>query len=40
MISMTGFGHGEHRDERVQMVLEVRSYNNGSSSSASTFRTA
>jgi uncharacterized protein (TIGR00255 family) len=28
MISMTGFGHGEHRDERVQMVLEVRSYNN------------
>ena len=28
MISMTGFGHGEHRDNRVQMVLEVRSYNN------------
>ena len=28
MISMTGFGHGEHRDSRVQMVLEVRSYNN------------
>ena len=28
MISMTGFGHGEHRDDRVQMVLEVRSYNN------------
>jgi len=26
--SMTGFGHGEHRDSRVQMVLEVRSYNN------------
>jgi uncharacterized protein (TIGR00255 family) len=25
---MTGFGHGEHRDDRVQMVLEVRSYNN------------
>ncbi len=25
---MTGFGHGEHRDSRVQMVLEVRSYNN------------
>jgi uncharacterized protein (TIGR00255 family) len=28
MISMTGFGHGEHRDSSVQMVLEVRSYNN------------
>ena len=28
MTSMTGFGHGEHRDSRVQMVLEVRSYNN------------
>jgi uncharacterized protein (TIGR00255 family) len=28
MISMTGFGHGEHRDNSVQMVLEVRSYNN------------
>ena len=28
MISMTGFGHGEHRDGRVQMVLEIRSYNN------------
>jgi len=26
--SMTGFGHGEHRDARVQMVLEIRSYNN------------
>jgi len=26
--SMTGFGHGEHRDSRVQMVLEIRSYNN------------
>jgi uncharacterized protein (TIGR00255 family) len=25
---MTGFGHGEHRDERVQMTLEIRSYNN------------
>ena len=25
---MTGFGHGEHRDSRVQMVLEMRSYNN------------
>jgi uncharacterized protein (TIGR00255 family) len=25
---MTGFGHGEHRDGRVQMVLEIRSYNN------------
>ena len=28
MISMTGFGHGELRDSRVQMVLEIRSYNN------------
>jgi uncharacterized protein (TIGR00255 family) len=28
MISMTGFGHGEYRDSRVQMVLEIRSYNN------------
>jgi uncharacterized protein (TIGR00255 family) len=28
MKSMTGFGHGEHRDSRVQMVLELRSYNN------------
>ncbi len=28
MTSMTGFGHGEHRDNRVQMVLEIRSYNN------------
>ena len=28
MKSMTGFGHGEYRDERVQMVLEMRSYNN------------
>ncbi|HET6452168.1 MAG TPA: YicC/YloC family endoribonuclease [Spirochaetia bacterium] len=28
MISMTGFGHGEHRDTRAQMVLEIRSYNN------------
>jgi uncharacterized protein (TIGR00255 family) len=28
MISMTGFGHGEHRDKLVQMVLEIRSYNN------------
>ena len=28
MTSMTGLGHGEHRDDRVQMVLEVRSYNN------------
>jgi len=26
--SMTGFGHGEHRDSRVQMTLEIRSYNN------------
>ena len=28
MTSMTGFGHGEHRDNRVQLVLEIRSYNN------------
>ncbi len=28
MTSMTGFGHGEHRDERVHMTLEMRSYNN------------
>jgi uncharacterized protein (TIGR00255 family) len=28
MISMTGFGHGEYRDTRVQMVVEIRSYNN------------
>ena len=28
MTSMTGFGHGEHRDDRVQLVLEIRSYNN------------
>jgi uncharacterized protein (TIGR00255 family) len=28
MISMTGFGHGEHRDSRVHMTLEIRSYNN------------
>jgi uncharacterized protein (TIGR00255 family) len=28
MTSMTGFGHGEHRDSAVQMVLEIRSYNN------------
>lgn len=28
MTSMTGFGHGEHRDNSVQMVLEIRSYNN------------
>jgi uncharacterized protein (TIGR00255 family) len=25
---MTGFGHGEHRDSRVHMTLEIRSYNN------------
>lgn len=25
---MTGFGHGEHRDEKVHLVLEMRSYNN------------
>lgn len=28
MTSMTGFGHGEHRDSRLQIVLELRSYNN------------
>jgi uncharacterized protein (TIGR00255 family) len=28
MTSMTGFGHGEHRDSAAQMVLEIRSYNN------------
>lgn len=28
MTSMTGFGHGEARDEKIQMVLEIRSYNN------------
>lgn len=28
MTSMTGFGHGEHRDSRVQITLEIRSYNN------------
>ena len=28
MTSMTGFGHGEHRDNRVQLTLEIRSYNN------------
>jgi len=28
MTSMTGFGHGELRDEKIQMVLEIRSYNN------------
>jgi uncharacterized protein (TIGR00255 family) len=28
MISMTGFGHGERRDSRVHMTLEIRSYNN------------
>ena len=28
MISMTGFGHGEQRDAQVQMVVEIRSYNN------------
>ena len=25
---MTGFGHGESRDPKLQMVLEIRSYNN------------
>jgi uncharacterized protein (TIGR00255 family) len=28
MTSMTGFGHGEHRDSRVHLTLEIRSYNN------------
>ncbi len=28
MTSMTGFGHGESRDPSLQMVLEIRSYNN------------
>jgi uncharacterized protein (TIGR00255 family) len=28
MTSMTGFGHGESRDPGLQMVLEIRSYNN------------
>jgi uncharacterized protein (TIGR00255 family) len=28
MTSMTGFGHGEHRDSRIHMTLEIRSYNN------------
>ena len=28
MTSMTGFGHGELRDPALQMVLEIRSYNN------------
>ena len=28
MTSMTGFGHGEHRDSRLHMILEIRSYNN------------
>jgi uncharacterized protein (TIGR00255 family) len=28
MTSMTGFGHGESRDPNLQMVLEIRSYNN------------
>ncbi len=28
MTSMTGFGHGEWRDPSLQMVLEIRSYNN------------
>jgi len=25
---MTGFGHGEHRDDKVHLMLEMRSYNN------------
>ncbi len=28
MTSMTGFGHGESRDAKLQIVLEIRSYNN------------
>jgi uncharacterized protein (TIGR00255 family) len=28
MISMTGFGHGEQRDSALQVVIEIRSYNN------------
>ncbi len=28
MTSMTGFGHGERRDERMRVSLEIRSYNN------------
>lgn len=28
MISMTGYGYREYRDERVQLVTELRSYNN------------
>jgi uncharacterized protein (TIGR00255 family) len=28
MTSMTGFGHGEHRDAHLRMTLEIRSYNN------------
>ena len=28
MTGMTGFGHGEHRDEKVHLVLEMRSHNN------------
>lgn len=28
MTGMTGFGHDEHRDEKVHLVLEMRSYNN------------
>jgi uncharacterized protein (TIGR00255 family) len=28
MTSMTGFGHGEHRDSATNMTLEIRSYNN------------
>ena len=28
MTSMTGFGHGEHRDSRIHMTIEIRSYNN------------
>jgi len=28
MKSMTGYGYGEHQDERVQLSLELKSYNN------------
>ena len=28
MKSMTGYGYSEYQDERVQMSLEIKSYNN------------
>ncbi len=28
MISMTGYGYGEYRDERVELLTEIKSYNN------------